>query len=75
MSSKSVKDVLSQLSQIIKIQIEMSHDKDPKKLFDSSAVVTEVFYFRIIFGLETLHLNLTNTSSLHSYLQRKMLTF
>ena len=70
-SYTSVKAVKTQIGAVAKTLLELVDDHDPKTSQESYSLLTAICDFEFLFGLETLQLILSMTSSLSSYLQGK----
>ena len=68
---EAVKDVIEQMSKIVKALLILANDKDKKTYTDSCALVNGVCDFEFVFGLIVLKMILLNTNSLSKYLQGK----
>ena len=68
---EAVKSVIEQLPHIVETLLRLSDDRDPKTYADSTALLNAIADFNFLFGLIILRIILSNTNSLHNYLQGK----
>ena len=68
---EAVKSVIEQLPDITETLLSLADNKDPRTYTDSTALLNAIADFDFLVGLIILKVILSNTNSLHKYLQGK----